>query len=291
VKRWAVASFVILGASLVLVASFQLLAQDQALAQPGDCQTFRETGRAVCGKFLAYWREHGGLAQQGYPISNEFREVSDLDGKEYTVQYFERAVFELHPENQPPYDVLLSQLGTFQFRRKYPNGEPGVTPSTTASPSADAWAALRQRPMSLPTIAPGSSCPTTTGRPVAPDFGPAIGEGPLFAAGMGTEVAADLTSATEEGGWYYVKVLWIAESSFSGPALVRGRQLDGSNELRFDRGSPLPVELKLHTNDALRAASGWRNWPTYTRLRAPGCYAFQVDTVTATQVIVFKAVR
>ena len=31
------------------------------------------------------------------------------------VQYFERAVFEYHPENQPPYDVLLSQLGKFRY--------------------------------------------------------------------------------------------------------------------------------------------------------------------------------
>ena len=37
----------------------------------------------------------------------------------YKVQYFERAVFEYHPENQPPYNVLLSQLGTFRHRDKY----------------------------------------------------------------------------------------------------------------------------------------------------------------------------
>jgi glucose/arabinose dehydrogenase len=80
---------------------------------------FPETGKRVGGKFLDYWQKNGGLAQQGYPISEEFTEVSDLDGKPYTVQYFERAVFELHPENQPPFDVLLSQLGTFQYRQKY----------------------------------------------------------------------------------------------------------------------------------------------------------------------------
>ena len=70
------------------------------------------------GKFLDYWEQHGGLAQQGYPISDEFQEKSDLDGKTYTVQYFERAVFELHPENQAPYDVLLSQLGTSEYKAK-----------------------------------------------------------------------------------------------------------------------------------------------------------------------------
>ena len=39
------------------------------------------------------------------------------------MQYFERAVFEYHPEQtDPPYQVLLSQLGTFQYRQKYPDG-------------------------------------------------------------------------------------------------------------------------------------------------------------------------
>ncbi len=100
-------------------------------AQPAsNCRAFPETGQQICGRFLTYWAQHGGLAQQGYPLSGEFTEVSDLDGKPYTVQYFERAVFELHPENQPPYDVLLSQLGTFRAKEKYPNGFPsnGQTP-------------------------------------------------------------------------------------------------------------------------------------------------------------------
>jgi C-terminal peptidase prc len=35
------------------------------------------------------------------------------------VQYFERAVFEYHPENQAPYDVLLSQLGTTRYKALY----------------------------------------------------------------------------------------------------------------------------------------------------------------------------
>lgn len=82
-------------------------------------QLFSETGYWVGGPFLEYWNRNGGLAQQGYPISNEFTEISELDGQPYTVQYFERAVFELHPENPPPYNVLLSQLGTFQYRQKY----------------------------------------------------------------------------------------------------------------------------------------------------------------------------
>lgn len=83
------------------------------------CRLFKETGQALCGTFLDYWEKHGGLMQQGFPISDEFEEKSSLNGKTYTVQYFERAVFEHHFENQPPYDVLLSQLGTFRYKAKY----------------------------------------------------------------------------------------------------------------------------------------------------------------------------
>jgi plastocyanin/methionine-rich copper-binding protein CopC len=97
-----------------------------------ECQTFTETGKTACGRFLQYWKEHGGLAQQGFPISNEFQEKSDTDGKTYTVQYFERAVFEAHPENPAPNDVLLSLLGNFLYKQKYPSGAPDQKPNTTA---------------------------------------------------------------------------------------------------------------------------------------------------------------
>src|SRR5205085_2655400 len=90
----------------------------RANTSPGSV-FFKETSRRLGGVFLDYWRAHGGLAVQGYPVSEEFTEVSPLDGKAYTVQYFERSVFEYHPANRPPYDVLLSQLGAFRYRANY----------------------------------------------------------------------------------------------------------------------------------------------------------------------------
>src|SRR5688500_20071631 len=104
---------------VVMVGSyFDPFASLSVRAQPG-CQSFPQTGKQVCGRFLQYWQQNGGLAQQGLPLTGEFTEVSDLNGQSYTVQYFERAVFEKHPENRAPHDVLLSQLGTFQFKSKY----------------------------------------------------------------------------------------------------------------------------------------------------------------------------
>jgi hypothetical protein len=101
----------------------------QPTTSPGGACTgrlFPETGKCVNEPFLSYWIAHGGLAINGYPISNQFTETLE-DGKPYTVQYFERVRMELHPENQPPYDVLLGQFG----RRIHP-----ADPPVTAQPGA-----------------------------------------------------------------------------------------------------------------------------------------------------------
>jgi hypothetical protein len=106
----------------------------ERVAAQGDQRTFPETGQTVSGAFLRYWDSHGGLSQQGLPISKQMQEKSDTDGKLYTVQYFERAVFEMHPENTAPNDVLLMLVGVFRYKQKYPavGGAPGQQPNTAA---------------------------------------------------------------------------------------------------------------------------------------------------------------
>ena len=54
------------------------------------------------GAFLAFWRARGGLPLFGYPLTGELAEAGR------TVQYFERARFELHPESAAAH---LLQLG------------------------------------------------------------------------------------------------------------------------------------------------------------------------------------
>ena len=64
------------------------------------------------------------------PSPASSRKRRDVDGKTYTVQYFERAVFELHPENQPPYNVLLSLLGRQASQsRSIRKARPTTTPA------------------------------------------------------------------------------------------------------------------------------------------------------------------
>src|SRR4026208_2156696 len=118
--------------SLALLLCLPILTQPSTAAPvpQGDSRTFPETGKTVKGPFLKYWNEHGGLAQQGFPISDEMQEKNETDGKSYTVQYFERAVFEMHPENKAPFDVLLSLLGVFSLNRYHPNGVPDQKANT-----------------------------------------------------------------------------------------------------------------------------------------------------------------
>jgi hypothetical protein len=246
-----------------------------------DSILFRETGKRLGGRFLEYWRTHGGLPQQGFPISDEFMEKSDLDGRTYLVQYFERAVFEYHPENAPPNDVLLSQLGTYRNIAKYGGRE------------GDVWRALRTRPVRLPVLGQGETCNPSSGKVVAPQFGEAFGEGPVYPV-LGANGAAQisLASATKEGDWYLVKTLWIAEPSFNGPVLVRGGRIDQPGEMRFKSGpNPLPnLELTTPLGGLPEAGEQtWREWPDYTRVRSPGCYAYQVDGLQFTYFIIFEA--
>lgn len=95
-----------------------------AKSQPqAGCRFFPETGHNVCGDIQSAWRANGldldgragkteaeNLALFGLPLSDLVTE-RQADGQERQVQWFERARFELHPENQPPYHVLLGLLG------------------------------------------------------------------------------------------------------------------------------------------------------------------------------------
>jgi hypothetical protein len=74
--------------------------------------SFDTYGHTIAEGFKAFWEANGGLAAFGYPITEEFREVNPADGKEYTVQYFERARFEYHHEFKgTSYEVQLGLLG------------------------------------------------------------------------------------------------------------------------------------------------------------------------------------
>ena len=89
--------------------------------------------------------------------------------------------------------------------------------------------------------------------------------------------------------WGGQKVLWFWRPTYRGPLLIRGRQLDGPNGVRFGHAHVPVREMRARGEDT-PSASGWYDWPSTTRLHAPGCYAWQVDGTTFSRVIIFRAV-
>jgi manganese/iron transport system substrate-binding protein len=138
VHRWSMIA-VIVSCLLSLVAPALVGAQATE-------RTFPETGFSVRGPFLRYWEANGGLAQQGYPISNELTENG------LTVQYFERARFEYHPGNAPEYQVLLGLIGRDFYQQRYPVGifTPPTAPAA-ALPGGN-WRLFPQTGKSVPPI-------------------------------------------------------------------------------------------------------------------------------------------
>ncbi|GIV95608.1 MAG: sortase [Herpetosiphonaceae bacterium] len=110
---------------------------------------FPETGHTLGGGFRQFWHANGGLQVFGYPLSEEFREVNPQDGKEYTVQYFERARFEWHPENPPQYQVQLGHLGRQYLEAMRPAPDWALAP---AQGPEQAWDGLRPTHISIPRI-------------------------------------------------------------------------------------------------------------------------------------------
>lgn len=77
-----------------------------------------------------------------------------------------------------------------------------------------------------------------------------------------------------DASWGVAKLLWVVDGALGGP-----------DELRFE-GSRGP-ELVLPDDGR---GNPWRDYSSFTRLRAQGCYAYQIDTRTRSFTVAFGAV-
>jgi hypothetical protein len=126
-----------------------------------------------------------------------------------------------------------------------------------------------RRPLHLP-----HGCGSGGGSPVAPQGG------------------ADLRLTQFVGSpWAGARVTWIAQGSYKGPVLIRGGRTDGSGAIGFGEGHVPFDELQLlgSGQQAPPPPPGGRSWLSFTRVRGPGCYAYQVDGTSFSRVIAFRA--
>ncbi|MEV2241764.1 hypothetical protein [Micromonospora sp. NPDC049891] len=155
-----------------------------------------------------------------------------------------------------------------------------------AAPSAD-WTAP---PLRLPTTGPGDACPVTEPRPWS-DSDQAhrvLGPGPLYpVADYFADGALQLRDEDrEQDGTYTKKVRWIG-SGYTGPVLVRAARIDapGSATVKFSYTG----ESRDDAHHAVLSQPD-SDLPATTTVSGPGCYAYQVDGVSFSVTVVFRAV-
>jgi hypothetical protein len=111
-----------------------------------------------------------------------------------------------------------------------------------------------------------------------------LGNGPVGPA----QPASLGVSSFVSSSWSGARVTWASAPAYGGPVLIRGGQLGGAQPVGFGEGNVPVDELQL-LSSALPAPGGAREWPSFTRVRKPGCYAYQVDGTSFSTVIVFRA--
>jgi hypothetical protein len=126
-------------------------------------------------------------------------------------------------------------------------------------PASGAWAELARRPLKLPRLASGKSCPQSKLRQPDPQrFGIGLGDGPLYAiAGQGVR------SSPTTGN----KVLWVADPASAGPIRIRGGQLDGDGEVLL--GGPLHNYWSGQPVKRVAQPTSIRSWTSSRRAPQP----------------------
>lgn len=173
---------------------------------------------------------------------------------------------------------------------------PGTTPTPTLLPvpgDEAIWAGLESRPLALPVVGSGE-CPVAAMHSVNPEFAPALGDGPLYPVGFdlsSIDSVLGVASFPVGGDWLGAKVLWVGSPDFRGRAIVRGGRLDAPGQIGFGANLVPDAELRLDATDIADDGVTWLNNPSYTRVQAFGCYAYQVDTDEGSYTLVFRAER
>jgi hypothetical protein len=184
-------------------------------------------------------------------------------------------------------------------------GQPSIAPAAN-------FADLRNRPLNQPALAADGSCPSDSSHDVKPVVTSGKG-GPNFGFGAGP---AYLSGIVQLYPGAFDNEIWMIDASYRGPVLIRGHQVNGAGAVSFQppttfagsnfsgAGAPPPgpgvatvtidgqvmtfyAELDIPAAESNFPQSSWRLFFARTHIDAPGCYAFQLDGLTFSTVIVF----
>ena len=168
---------------------------------------------------------------------------------------------------------------------------------STCLSTAGAIPAVLKRPLHFPVLRPGERCPTSGGSPVNNSIfgGIALGNGPVRPI-LGEQSArdarrgiADLLSRSSAPPWLVVKTLWFSVPSYQGPFIIRAKRLGNPGPIAMGE-SPTLAPLIVPPGPTMNGGQGWRTAPGGTWVRSPGCYAWQVDGLTFSYIMIVRAV-
>lgn len=142
------------------------------------------------------------------------------------------------------------------------------------------------------TVQSPQACPVSTAERQVPKVAIAVGGDPLFAVLGFSDTPPSpggVVHFTNEGppveGRYASKVIWVVHG-YEHELVLRGRQLDGSEPLLFQRSEGDPVEPLL----ILPAGTDeWKYFPSAIYIGRRGCFGVQFDGQDVGGSIVFQA--
>ena len=145
----------------------------------------------------------------------------------------------------------------------------------------------------FPALRPGQRCPTSRGTPFNTAYfgGAAQGTGPVRVIdGSTRRGVAELINPTSVPPWLGLKTLWVSLPAYQGPFGIRATRLGRPGPIALGEG-PTVGPLVVPPGRTLNSFSpGYRTVPGGLWVKSPGCYAWQVDGLSFSEIIVVRAV-
>jgi hypothetical protein len=154
-----------------------------------------------------------------------------------------------------------------------------------------------RRPLHLPRLGPGKRCPVSPSR--ASPWASQILNGRRLAYLVGVGGATRGTIAIDFSvanglGWYGQKTPWAVNRSYGGPVLIRGGRIDHAGKVRFTKAHGQHLRKLFWRRGADQGSPpnrAFRFLAAETLVRAPGCYALQVDGTSFSRIVVVRVPR
>ena len=155
-------------------------------------------------------------------------------------------------------------------------------------------AAIRRRSVVFPKLSPGSTCPTSAGSyldvPGASGLALKGKVVSLLIPQRGDVAHGSVQLASSDVvGWYGIKTHWFINPSYSGWVVVRAEQLGASTPVAALGEADIGPVI-IPPGPTPNTYGGWRQQPSGTYVKGPGCFGFQIDGSTFQEHLVLMGV-